>query len=660
MAKRFLGVWDAGPGRFGVAVSEQATELLDRPNARVSPLLPATPEGLPCRLEDAGALLMLVPRRATSLLATLMSDFPELKPDVFISHGHASLVLALESSKVAQELVNSVAGHITGHEIWPYQDGIIAVDDMTVLAPPEAAEWPAPGDVPFDNLGFEASAQVRQFNANLALFSRVAARYLPELAPLADWLHDSVTDIGARLETLNTFDATDVVSVRKALDLESLLVEVNAVLTLYISQVGSGQLPLTQSWFPVGEYSLLGIGGMCRSAWRLYSHLQEVFAKFDHVGRAQRRYALTGAFDALAPGDRIDYSAWSKVQAALPVLADGQQEDHRLHIPFFSSRWGFHESFHSISLSWQCLHASATKEWNLLTLTHEFLHAHVRDLLGKILSLDGDPEERDELVQRFRGGNSGTNALQSMQVAYIEALVGLAGCAKVMSEFRAGSRSINVRVISRKEMTVDVLTDLIRHYGGFLQEIVVHVLDYQYTYNGRDDLYVNSLWSSWSLVPSVNDRVPHYLLRTICALSATSGEIDNRSRFDDARARLSTHLSGISGRARSRPAIDEAIRALGDKDEVSALYIQFVHLRYIVELTQSLIYDDAVNAELVKDDLTTVQEEHRTYALDVGEYRGDFITSPVGFLLDRFESYSDQAGSPQAEFESLWQMLQLI
>ena len=117
MAKRFLGVWESGPGRFGVGVSEQATELLDRPNARVSLLLPATPDGLPCKLENAGTLLNLVPRCATFLLATLISDFPEIRTDVFISHGHASLVLVLESSKAAQELVNRVAAHVAGHEI---------------------------------------------------------------------------------------------------------------------------------------------------------------------------------------------------------------------------------------------------------------------------------------------------------------------------------------------------------------------------------------------------------------------------------------------------------------------------------------------------------------------------------------------------------------
>jgi hypothetical protein len=49
-----------------------------------------------------------------------------------------------------------------------------------------------------------------------------------------------------------------------------------------------------------------------------------------------------------------------------------------------------------------------------------------------------------------------------------------------------------------------------------------------------------------------------------------------------------------------------------------------------------------------------------TYSIETGQFSDERITSPVGFLLDRFPHYKDQAGDPAAEYESLWQMLRLI
>jgi len=52
---------------------------------------------------------------------------------------------------------------------------------------------------------------------------------------------------------------------------------------------------------------------------------------------------------------------------------------------YFSSRWGFHQTVQSVSVSWQCINGNAALDWNLLTLSHEFLHAHLRELLDELL-----------------------------------------------------------------------------------------------------------------------------------------------------------------------------------------------------------------------------------------------------------------------------------
>jgi hypothetical protein len=576
---------------------------------------------------------------------------------VYLSHGHAAVVVSLSTTEEAEALVGQAAGELLAHEIWPHSSGRVGVADI-VAAEPECDETvAAPEPVDDSSLTFEGAAQVRQFNSNIALLAQVACRYAPEVAPLISWLHTSVTDIAAELEHLAASTGDDT-AVRRSITLESVLVEANAILTLFCSQLGSGQLPLRWEDFPVGEYSLLGIGGMIRSAWRIYAHLNATFAHFDHVGLIQRRYRALPAFDAFAPSSRRDYSSWRHAQIGVAHIADGNSEDFRFHIPCFSSRWGFHESLHSISMSWQCLYASATKEWSLLTLTHEFLHAHVRDLLSEIIN-PADSDLPTQILRRYNSRSSGDNALEAMQVAYVEALVGIHGCIRLAhlatdADTDSGMTSVPA------QLDLNSLSSLIRSHSGLVHEIIVHVLDFLYVYDGRDADYINSIWSSWSLVPSVIDHIDHYVLRTICALAVTSPDGTAQEMFDDARARLRHHLNEIVDRPRIRPATERALELLDGQLTRRQLFLQFPAGRYVVELARHFFVDRSLNAELVRDDNTTIRDGRRTYAVDVGDFRGEDIASPVGFLLDRFPEYADQAGSPEAEYASLWQMLQLV
>jgi hypothetical protein len=193
-----------------------------------------------------------------------------------------------------------------------------------------------------------------------------------------------------------------------------------------------------------------------------------------------------------------------------------------------------------------------------------------------------------------------------------------------------------------------------------VHEIVVHVLDYLYVYDAREDDYINSIWSSWSLIPSVNERIEHYLLRTICAMSASGSEtMPSQAVFGDCVARLRSVLKSIEIRPRLRPAISRAIALLEDETSLKRLGTEFMGARYIVHIAKAFLYDPELNADLIRDINTTIQDGRTTYALEVGDYPGDDIESPIAFLLDRFSGYSDQGGAPAVEYETLWQMLQL-
>jgi hypothetical protein len=639
-----------------------AVELLDRPESalnsfggRASPLFAASQAGTVV-LPPRSTIAFVVPVSPQSLLARLLNDYDEsVASRTFVTHGLASVLLVSEDPTSLRRLLEDLKSDIRAFELWPVDDGLVRMADIEVNVPDVSAEpWCHP--IPSSALEFGMAAQVRQFNSNIAYLSAHASRYVPEYRPMIDWLHDSVTRLSHDHARLAERDGLDDDEIRRLIGLETLLIELNAILTLFISQAVNGSIPILERSYPVGEYSLLGVGGMVRAVWRLYHHLHKVFADFDHAGRIKARYQGISPFDPFSPATRIDYSAWIHSGASVGRIDVSSERSGRMHLPHFSSRWGFHESYYGLSVSWQCIHAGATKEWNLLTITHEFLHSHVRDILGVILDVN-DKAGIAALVARYNNREHGHNALESMQLALVEALVGIRGAGRLSNKMLPGATRAEAEV--PQDLVADDLIELMRAHGGFIHELVVHVLDFLYVYNGRDEQYVNSIWSSWALVPIVNDRIDHYVLRTLCTLSVTSTMDSPEEVYADAVHRLEHLLSPLQGRERTRPAIDSALSVLRDETWIRRLGVEARAARYVVKLAESFLFDGQLNAALVRDSGTTVGADGRTYALSVGEFRGEEIESPVGLLLDRFAGYPDHAAE-DVEYESLWQMLILV
>lgn len=668
MTKRFLGIWGTSD-RLQVEITDTPGHVLARPHGRVSGLLPARRGGSPAKLDAATTVAFLFGRKPTDLLAAIANDLGKddsVLDRTYLTHGHANAVLLLRSPQEWVKVKAAVEDLLTGYEVWSVADGHVTVDQLEVVEP-TLDGMPAVPSIACDELGYESASQVRQFNANLAVLARVVWSYAPEVWPLVEQLGALVEDIAKTLQENADGDDVDFESIRERIRSETVLIETNSVLSLYCSQLGSGTLPLHQANFPVGEYSLLGIGGMCRGAWRLYHHLNQTFAQFDHASVLREKYPDMAAFYPYGASDGVrDFSTWRGSKYSLERHPTADYPKPRYHVPYFSSRWGFHESLHSISLSWQCLYASATKEWNLLTLTHEFLHSQVRALFAEILRTDSqrytsedmqpDTDLAKRIVERYNATHNGDSALESLQIAYADLLVVYHNAEFLTRTFRPEEPTLEVEFTGA--LTVDFLRELVRLHSVLVHEVAVHVLDFRYVYAGRDEEYVNSIWSSWSLVPGVADQIDHYVLRTLCALSATADR-DSERLFEDVRGRMLGTLEPLSRRDQARPTIAQAVALLRDSDACRQLQIAFNALQYVVELTQTFFHDSRLNTALLDDPATFPSNDPFEFGVDPGEYQGVKIASPIGFLLDRFPHYSDHA-SADAEFESVWQMLQLI
>lgn len=602
------------------------------------------------------------PREVVFRISSQLSR--EFADRILLSHGLASVVLVLDDPAAVQLVRGACTEACTAIEVWPVESGTLLREGVQILDTSELTR-PAPEPVSFDSLPYEAAAQVRQFNANLAMAWLRATRYAPAYESLLLFYHEVAAQASAGLQACNV-QSGGTSAHRAELGREyfyriSGLVEMNAALSFLYSQALGSSPSVLDGAFPVAEYSLLGIGSVSLGVWRLYTHMSSVIGDASVPQKIMSSYASAAPFEPFVNRLYFNASDWDEHPAGvhnLPVPAD-DPTDRRYHTIYFSSRGGFHETLHTISVSWQCIHASALREWNLLTLSHEYLHAHVRDVLDAIIDL-ADEADLQALADAYAGRTAPATARRAMQLALVSAISEISTARGIAEE------ALHRDYVAEKiplTITPDQIRKLHDYSWWYVNEIVVHVLDFLYFYNGQPGVYLSSLWNSWSLVPKVSHNLGHYVQRTICALaSGTPCGKPEVAVFPEVCQQLEDefrHIIDATGGA--AVVVEQALEYLTSGEGRDRLKIEFTANLYVVRLTRAFFYDKTIHANLVRDTQSSVDDEGRIrYGLQPGDFEAFRIQSPVAFLRHRFETIAHRDAARDAEFASLWHSLLLI
>lgn len=599
-------------------------------------------------------LLFLFPNSVRGLGYQLARSFGRSPTaGLYLTHGLAS-VICIGQRTTIERIRKSIEGQVLAWEQWSVRKKAGNVDDIEIWrkSPPDLKPLAQIAD---DHLPEIAATQVRQFNANLAILFGQASRYAPDLMPLFLSAHQSMIDVTQEIRKLNT--SARFTSYKNIHSKTSELIEVNAALTMLLSQSFSAMPSVLHSRYCVAEYSLLGIGGALRGIWRLYKHLEDAFFEGGLVQRIRGKFPKDPSFPVFKDRSQFEPAEWTHS----PLATGGKESDQdtvEYQIPYFSSRWGFHETLHTISVSWQCIHSGSRPQWNLLTMSHEFLHTHVHELLDTLFPVSDT--DGGALVTLYnagqRRGEDYDNGFDSARVALVVALVQLNHYAEVL-----GRPQLIDKWRFRNAISVADLERLRQTHWWYINEIIVHVLDFLYVYKGNDLAYVESLWQSWSLVPKVAKSISHYLQRTICALAATGpAHANSTTAFRDAHDRLTDVLAKLVSKKGSRgatPVMREALRVCRDGETHKKLRVEFEASYYIVCLARAKFHDNRLHATLLADDIAEPKDLGKRYGLLPGSFPEKPIESPVGFLLDRFVAKTPEES---IAFASVWQLLLLV
>lgn len=656
----FLGASWVDPANMKLHWSLSPLDALAHQGGRVSPIhciAGTCPDDLP----SSGFLVFVFPRDVRHCLYTAQSLISSSDgATLFMSHGLASCVVLSERdpSSMIDEL-HALDVDIAAVEVWPFEDAQVRFADIRLerLSRPPVS--------PLVSLATEVDGpigvEVRQFEANLAMLQSTSDEFAPEFRALCEWLAESVSSHVSRIAA--ELAAPDGLEATKRLHHDvSLLVDVNSCLAMVLSQLSDVLPPLSSASYPVGEHSLLGIGGVARGIWRIYEHMAKVFAEADLPNRLESAFGASG-FDPGFNAPDHDRASWERARLAFlgSSKPPGVIPEVRQHLVYFSSRWGFHETVNSISVSWQTIESGATAQWNLLTLSHEFLHSHFRELIrANVLGATTDGE-RSALVALYNTSREHleypATLKESLQVFLLRQLRAVE---RGGVEARALASATSVTEFEDAPLTTEELLQLVAApLLDHLEEVVVHIMDYHYFYEADDEAYVSSLWHSWTLVPQVHRKLRHYLLRTLFALSSVevptgrSAEAAFRSSYQRL-ARVLIDLKNASG----GPLVEAAVDELASAEAKRELWARFRASYLNVEFTRTVLIDDAVYARLTTDD-QVVPGEPPQYRLIVGEFPEARIESPTGFILDRYRMIGATLAT-ETEAASLWQLLVLV
>jgi hypothetical protein len=623
---------------------------------------------------------------AFAAITKMRREAPDLMPGVYTSHGLASLILICKKVEDVEALRGIAAGALVGEETWKVKDGRI-IEDVSCCAP--LPEFPKT-ELYLGDHGNEDGAIIRDVRNSLrgvcpylALLSSEHEEMAISSATLSQQLSSSILFLQGRIvedefkRRLTLVFKNDVAVVEEAVaqvkfeksdpqratvglhQYRDEAIQVAAVLQSVFQQGVAGLPPLLSAPYQAGTFSLLGLGGVFASLVALYAHVRKVFLT------VQPERTIAGMYPKWKapplPSKPAEYEKWraslknfSEARKAAPAYPPSPSIFHLL---YYSNRLGFRATKLSITAAYQSICLGMMPSWNVSTVFHEFLHAHVKAILAELFPLnEGVFTGAYELYRQRRSDPDRPKYLTPfIQALILHVVSGLYG---ESDEARSAEGN---RFEVAECLDAETLKKGLVRYHDQIDELFVHVLDLNYFYDSDSETYIRSIWASWLTLPFITKRIGEYALRTLCAIASIDDgrQID---RFNRALTQLRTQLEALRAYDFSdKPLIEEVLRYLGADANVAGLRNRFFVLGPLADVVAEFFVFPKVQPQLFREVADALQNDSSySYGFKPGEYIYDRIESPVKFLMDqlKFTLKEWKLGTSlcREEFETLWSL----
>lgn len=452
---------------------------------------------------------------------------------------------------------------------------------------------------------------------------------------------------GTKPDTLNNYTLKELQNPKEAnlIKHQNLdrIVQINSALSYVSTQAFSGGIPIFERRSLVRRNSLLGIGSAMLALNTIARFIENCFAQVPFKDIILKSMSTATPLPGTA-NEIYDFTEWNKSSVNI-FERYYNAEDQYFKLPYFSGRLGFRETEFSIAAALQSISSGAGFEWSLMTLTHEMLHGHVRQLLGSIYLGDEnqkDSDKRLKFYERFfkkiKGQLSDEKLIDSVRYCIFKYCCLCLTHGSITNEPEDRGEKFSFLLPSE----LDLWKIFERQYRN-INEIFVHILDLHYFYANRISAYIPLIWCSWTAVPHVAGDIRQYILRSLLTI-APSMKGDAYMRFNQSVGLLKELLQTHKDGKLKNPVIDKALLNLSDESKLMESYfpsfkgsIILVDLAYNVFLSQSvhkMIYKD----RFVSFNTTETDESgfEKSFVYDLqGEFNDEIIESPLVYLLHK-------------------------
>lgn len=627
-----------------------------------SPIYKITNTELPEEHFSNGYVLFLYVPNLFEYLGKILLLPDEITNKLWITNGLANLLVITENKEQALSFKNdiNIHNHISAFEIWEVENNLIRNTDFEVFTDLKA--------VPFDfvdipenryEISHEHQFLVDEYYSAMATCIERCRLYTPKASGYYKKILEKGLKIISRISEISSIDGKSDTDEDKLAGYMSDLVELNSVLSYSSTQGYAGIPPILQNSAVIQSYSLLGIGITYQGFLAIYIHVNKVFSKYAIESILINQHKEDSGFD-ISNLPRRNY-----LNKKIGVDAKESLD----HLVYFSGRLGFRESQNSISAPLFSLIKGAVNNWNLLTFSHEYMHAHVRALLSKIFSpnwlttIKDTDDYFDSLVENYNkylmdpvNNSAEYSTLDCLGFSIIEYFKYLQFTEEGLYKARTKQAAPEL-----PNITKEWLRDITRKGDkwNMLNEIIVHTLDYHYFYNGRNDIYISVLWESWSTVPQVRRKLHGYIMRTMiamCSKVVTGSKEKNDDfiqRFTIALRDFKEELQKIISEGKGTILIEEALNFVEDKENLRDLRASMMPSVNFIDVVMTYLHHPSIHADLMSDIIIV----DNTYPFETGDFSGVKITSPIAFLQDQvhrnltLDTSDDDA---ENEFLSIW------
>lgn len=313
---------------------------------------------------------------------------------------------------------------------------------------------------------------------------------------------------------------------------QDILLTLNAGLSRMVSQVFAGTSPIIRTECHFWPHSFLGIGvaslalrNISQFVTAILDESQYNDSYYTHLKSPFRQDAIhTRSSREAAPAFRsLQHSEWRKVGLSKKRRRDSASvafEPAPNPITYFSGRDGFRNGMLTTSAPLNSIAGCNSYQWNLGTITHELSH---RIIGGKLTELFLKTETS---AQDSAENGRSMKEHMSQERATVEdvALQMLGNCLLVMVSWDFSGPDEARDAYSRIDSFFETARE---RFQVSFEELLVHAFDFFHFYGSDSKTYIDFVWQSWAVQPTIFEKLDEYIRRTLFALSVKHFDLPN-------------------------------------------------------------------------------------------------------------------------------------